>query len=457
MIAGSFPASPYLYYALTGAITLAFIICTVVIAAIILFRALGGIIPAIARKSAGAVLRTGLTSKRRLAERIVAVFLVCAFIFIPLLAGGADLRGAERNHPPPPPPSSFYRQDKLTGVLYYCWWRNSSFDPTRQCDNWQWAGLTPEEGYYHINQAYLREDILQMKQSGIDFAIVPISGEMRESYNAFAMAAEEENFRFAPMIELYNLDIDRPIVEKEGLDSVSEVKEDLLDKIDAALARRNSPAYLWYEDKPVVFLHPDVYFISEGNLPSPYSTAEFWQEIECEVEQKYHEDIFWVADYSSWREKGEDMAVAPDCFDAVFFRSPSTVWASSNGNDSALDTWQAEMQRLKSYCLGQDMPYITTVMPYYNDKTMREPGMEIPQDIGGDSTYDLLWEIALEERPNLIIIASWNEYFESSCIEPTREFGTLFLNRTQDWNSKFKGNYSATALTSNHSLQIDTY
>ena len=88
---------------------------------------------------------------------------------------------------------------------------------------------------------------------------------------------------------------------------------------------------------------------------------------------------------------------------------------------------------------SNEAPDIATVMPYYNDQEIAPEGREIPETIDGEDLYDTFWSIALENDPDMVLIFSWNEYFESAAIEPTKEFQDTFLESTKDWAETFKG------------------
>ena len=48
----------------------------------------------------------------------------------------------------------------------------------------------------------------------------------------------------------------------------------------------------------------------------------------------------------------------------------------------------------------------------------------------GDETYRVLWQEAIAARPDYVLITSWNEWHEGSEIEPSVEYGSLFLDET---------------------------
>jgi hypothetical protein len=90
-------------------------------------------------------------------------------------------------------------------------------------------------------------------------------------------------------------------------------------------------------------------------------------------------------------------------------------------------------------CRERYKPIITTTMPSYTEqKLIPAESLNIPVKIGEKLTYNLLWEIALDCNPNIVLTASWNNYYEGSSIEPTIQLGNLFLEKTEYWASIFK-------------------
>lgn len=78
-----------------------------------------------------------------------------------------------------------------------------------------------------------------------------------------------------------------------------------------------------------------------------------------------------------------------------------------------------------------------TVIPGYDDSNIgRSRVLVADRETGG--LYRRLWEAALEAGPDWILITSFNEWHEGSEIEPSVEWGDLFLRLTGDYARKFK-------------------
>ena len=76
------------------------------------------------------------------------------------------------------------------------------------------------------------------------------------------------------------------------------------------------------------------------------------------------------------------------------------------------------------------------VAPGFDDRAVRQHGTVVPRD--GGATYDRTWRAALAADPAWILVASWNEWHESSEIERSREHGTRYLEATRAWADRFR-------------------
>jgi hypothetical protein len=73
---------------------------------------------------------------------------------------------------------------------------------------------------------------------------------------------------------------------------------------------------------------------------------------------------------------------------------------------------------------------VVAVMPGYIDTHLgRDDPMVHPRNDG--RLYHEQWQHALAQRPELILVYSWNEYFEQSAIEPTVRWGDSYLRWTK--------------------------
>jgi Gpi18-like mannosyltransferase len=397
-IASYLPVSLTVYRSIPSIILAVLIVPAMIVAVIIVFKSFRIIVPVVSKQVSAYLVRIKPAFKKVVIEKGLAILLASLMLIMPSAAAVvAQSASAPQSLPPPPPPLG----ERTVGVFYY-FWENPSCDPKAQYGDWLKAGLTPEEGYYTDTVGYIKDDIQQMKDAGIDFAIVSVPDYFVESYFEFAEESEIAGFRFAPLIEL------------EGDETVKEV----MALVDKALAIDDSLSFLRYDDEPVVFLKGAYHF----DLRS-------WDDIKWQTEKKYG-DVFWIG---SWTPAagGDDLQAYLETFDAVFIYSPAAVW---QGSESPLQYWEEQVSLLNQSSQEYSAPTIISATPYFSDQ---EQGIEIPLEISGEYSYDLFWEIAVENGADMVLIASWNEYQTSNAIEPTVEFGDLFLQKTGDWCGQF--------------------
>jgi hypothetical protein len=121
--------------------------------------------------------------------------------------------------------------------------------------------------------------------------------------------------------------------------------------------------------------------------------------------------------------------------DGAFIYSPSFTWGNQPKapfNDT-FALWEDRNHWLMAFAAGQGRLSSYGIAPSYDDTANRPNGFAIPAfppEAGGESFYDLSWQSALRNPPGLAAVATFNEFFEGSGIEPTREHGDRFLAAT---------------------------
>jgi hypothetical protein len=92
------------------------------------------------------------------------------------------------------------------------------------------------------------------------------------------------------------------------------------------------------------------------------------------------------------------------------------------------------------YGLLEDEPsnklWAATVQPGYDDRLI--PGREgLVQERDDGAFYRRTWEAALASEPDWIFIATWNEWYENTHIEPSEAFGELYLDLTREYAAEW--------------------
>lgn len=89
--------------------------------------------------------------------------------------------------------------------------------------------------------------------------------------------------------------------------------------------------------------------------------------------------------------------------------------------------YRTELQTAALHARLHDGLVVATVVPGFDDTNIRQPGTVVHRD--GTRTYEANWAAAA--RADWVIITSWNEWHEGSCIEPATEYGEQFLALTR--------------------------
>ncbi len=407
--------------------------------------------------------------------------------------------------------------DPKVGVFYYTWWNNSSFRKDLAGDAWGKTTIEPEIGYYTSKNSYFVRHIKQMKDAGIDFAIVSYHLYDRERYLTFGRYAEELGLYYTPLIETNDALSDqrfRPINSSGGKILGNrfsvEAQKQLSKIIESSLVNQlQNKALLKIDGKPVVFIYDGHWFFpswdyefkellihriiekyKEKNQDPFKAISEQWGAFinsEDEMINYYPQDIVlfskqtpsakdyrqaFLSEYEDFWKKirylvekevgpiyllstyaqsvpGKDVFVIKtdsflelNAFDNEFFYSLSNTWANWRyvaTHQQIMDVWKKQEKEQAKRSRVADRLAILTVTPTYRDIIVRgKLGFEIPQKIDDKSVYDWTWETAIKNEADYILIATWNEFFEGTAIEPSKEYGDYYLQETKRWIKEFK-------------------
>jgi hypothetical protein len=397
-------------------------------------------------------------------------------------------------HDSKPPQLSLDSTQRHVGAFYYLWWSNPSHDPDVLAGNWR-DGTTQRslDGNYTVSAAKLRNDFRNARSNGIDLVVTSFHEYDLPLIPAALGAAYEQDIAIAPLVELGEVSSELDYgIPKDGLvldDRTADGVEALASK--AIEPFRSAPAAYRPDGKLAVFLY-DAYFTIlpwrppftdrllhhvieiaahepnpparadlEGSVPVSFAAMlqdtrwgplwrrgyvnayrEFWKSIRARLEERF--GPLYIVSGESWNpgapfHRGAQTALEDEAlFDATFIYGPSFVWVLHKG-DSYERNWQRWVVRnvlQAQYARGVGQRVVGTACPSYDDRAARRKiGFQIPSAGPRGSTYDLTWQLALDVRPDLVLVTSWNEFFEGSAIEPTKEYGESLLHRTREWSA----------------------
>jgi len=105
--------------------------------------------------------------------------------------------------------------------------------------------------------------------------------------------------------------------------------------------------------------------------------------------------------------------------------------------------WAARMARYYPLLMDNPEPKIfaATVQPGYDDHLLPDRGGgQVQERMDGD-TYRATFEAALASDPDWIFITSWNEWWETTQIEPGETYGDLYLQITREYVDRWKAEH----------------
>ncbi len=166
----------------------------------------------------------------------------------------------------------------------------------------------------------------------------------------------------------------------------------------------------------------------------------FWEDLRARLEAAVGTPLFMVngdalnerADFQAGTVKS---LVSLSAFDGSFIYSPSFTWGNQPKapfNDT-FALWEDRNHRLTAFADATGRLSSFGVAPSYDDTVNRPNGFVIPafpDGPGGASFYSRSWDSTIAHPPTFPVIATFNEFFEGSSIEPSQEYGARFLEQT---------------------------
>jgi hypothetical protein len=277
-------------------------------------------------------------------------------------------------------------------VYYYAWWAPEAVGPGKSPD---W----PATPYHSWDSSVIQQHVSQIASAGIDGMVVAWYGPTE--YNN----QTETNFRM--ILDQAQANGTKALLSVD-LGSASWFKntQEVIDGLNYALTvHAQHPAYFRYNGKPVLF------FWYQGR----YSLAD-WQAIRQQVDPN-HTSI-WIAEGAS-----------PDAlptFDGLHMYTIS--WADNVAG--TLSSWGDRTRSLGGLWVGTAMPGWDNTYTQQSEKYVRER-----QD---GAFYRESFAGAAASGPSMILITSWNEWWEGTHIEPSSNYGDFYLNLTRDLISEYK-------------------
>jgi hypothetical protein len=177
-------------------------------------------------------------------------------------------------------------------------------------------------------------------------------------------------------------------------------------------------SYLRVNDRPVIFIYSSWQF-----------TPSQWADLR-----------------SGLRASGRDPILIGDFYHSTELEAFDGEYQYSNVMMPAAeirDVDRTESLRVRTYSLlrpnDRRRVWVATVAPGYDDTLLAARDTHHVVDRDGGRVYDDQWSAAVDTAADWIIVTSWNEWWENTEIEPSRRYGTTYLDLTRQWSHTFKG------------------
>jgi Glycosyl hydrolase family 99 len=275
-------------------------------------------------------------------------------------------------------------------AYYYAWW-----DP----DNFTRTLYTPPQAYNSDDAAVMRRHIQQAQAAGIDGFVMSWYGN-----------GDRTDRNLAQLLDLGAQTGFRTTIHFETPHFAPYGVSDVIAQLKAFYALRiDHPALVRFQGRPVIFFWRAATFDNA-----------VWNDIRRQVDPGH--TAVWIAD-------GDNFGILTgEAWDGI---SPYAIAWSSNPARQ-LPSWAA-----KARAVAPDKLFIPPVSPGCNDTAARAP--TCIQDRAGGSYYQATLEGALASNPSwAVIVSTFNEWMESTQIEPSVQYGDQYLQLTRQFANTFK-------------------
>ncbi|MGQ9610727.1 MAG: dockerin type I domain-containing protein [bacterium] len=287
---------------------------------------------------------------------------------------------------------------KMIFAFYYPWYTYESWRSPYLLDN-------PLNPYSSDNISAIQHHVYLAKQAGIDGFISSWWGPNDYTdKNLQKLLNVAEDMGFSVSIYFETLADDPP-----GPRSESEILSWLRYFIQTY---GKDKRFFHFKEKPVIFIW------AAGTLP-----IDVWERI-----------------FKNLRNDGYDAFFIADTINQNYLRIFDGL--HTYGPTSGDETFKLLSDTTKSYGWLENDPrlkiWLATVQPGYDDTVL--PGRRgLSKDRSNGATYINTFEASISTNPDWILISTFNEWWENTHIEPSQNYGTLYLELTAKYADIYKG------------------
>jgi hypothetical protein len=325
------------------------------------------------------------------------------------------------------PYSLEYEENVRVGAYYYIWW-GIPFN-----NHWnENIKNTPFLGKYNSNDSTIADKhILLAKQHGVDFFAVSWMGKGtwidwdfddidRNLQSGLLNATHIQNFNFCLFYETQ-------IVLNASIQGHKNFTEIFLnDMIYAAQHYFNHPSYLHIDDKPVLFIYDLPYLYRYSPIPAHELLEQARQQL-----ANLGSDAYFVGDVGGGPSPSDvDLTwlYSMNATTSYFFSNPSKGW------NEILEDARTCYPEWRNVTNSRGIKFIPDAYSGFNNTGLT--GVVEPTVLPNNATmFREMLKIAINDADSdlkIVMITSWNEWLESTAIEPSMEFGELFLHTVYD-------------------------
>ena len=287
--------------------------------------------------------------------------------------------------------------DRPVMAFYYPWYEPSDWTYNRMSD-------LPTPQYSGGDDATMNRHIQQASDAGINVLICAWFGPDEERLNKRCR-------RLMDLIEASGRDL-KVVIMPEQAAWAPLGNADALANALGVVQRdfMSRPSYFKFQGKPAVF------WFNPSSLGGP----DTWRALRDRTDGGRSQ--FWFG--------GSDNFSYLSAFDTLYFFD--ITWERKPG--AAMDSYGSQLAAYNK-SNGQNRPFIATVMPGYDDIKVRNGHR---RDREGGNYYRGTWQTAIDKNAAAVVLTSFNEFFEGSHIEPSEQYGDVYLRLTKELSDKFR-------------------
>lgn len=277
-------------------------------------------------------------------------------------------------------------------------WYGSPMGPAGRWVHWDPNNPTlyePSKGFYDsADTSVIAQQMAEARNAGLDLFVVSYWDTENPPLAAYLDAAQAAGLEISAMLETATRGSGTP-------------RESVRDQLELLVDSYGShPAWLRANGKPIVFVYDRV--TSDIDAASVGATGwDDWQWIATDLGAKTPVIMFPVQ--SQWVTQGA--ALFGGAFAFAANSGGGSYYTGSHGDDWA---WAWTARQAGALLAIPILPSIGRL-----------------REAADEPNYRNQWHAGRSVMPDMIVVNSWNEYHESTIIEPTTAFGTQYLDVTK--------------------------